>query len=192
MSSISDTQLMGRYKSQPSVNQRLINIRRQLEDVMSIPNDVDVVMEVITPFLVQAGVKGVVRGLELNQLVKKRLEDHFQHPTYFIRFKQMCPDYITSEKPDWWIKNNETGRCVIGFNQIDLWSGGAQCNRGDKYLSHHFHEVAPPHVRILSVVCSALPDGKGTYFDKVRMAFSMKRLCHTGAMLETINNLLAL
>jgi hypothetical protein len=37
---------------------------------------------------------------------------------------------MTTEIPDWYILEKSTGKVIIGMNQLDLWSGGQQINRG--------------------------------------------------------------
>jgi hypothetical protein len=51
-----------------------------------------------------------------------------------ICFEKQCVLSITTEIPDWYILEKSTGKVIIGMNQLDLWSGGHQINRGAKYL----------------------------------------------------------
>jgi hypothetical protein len=41
-------------------------------------------------------------------------------------------------------------RVIIGMNQIDLWSGGQQINRGSKYLVNNKHNTEKSKLCVIS------------------------------------------
>ena len=65
--------------------------------------------------------------------------------------KHFDGDY-TSEIPDWYIFDKLTGKHIIGMNQLDLWSGGHQLNRGFKYIVENIHNN--DNSKLLCVICN--------------------------------------
>jgi hypothetical protein len=112
-------------------------------------------MEAYTQQLIPPGLKGHVTGDLFNQRVKVVLEDAFDNDDEYELFFESSPNPAVLvmyglERPDWCLawKN----RCVIGYNQIDIWSGGLQTNRGAKYiLNDSLHDGLAEHG--LSLVC---------------------------------------
>jgi hypothetical protein len=95
-------------------------------------------------------------------------------------FEQKCNLYETSEIPDWYILDKTTHRVLIGMNQLDLWSGGHQINRGFKYINNNENINA----KIVCVVCNKvqLKSTKNKIFKLFQMGFTNNTLCY-------INNL---
>lgn len=74
---------------------------------------------------------------------------------YGTRFKceQEVQVAYLSERLDFVLTDSKTGHKVLGYNQLDLWGGGHQLNRADKYiLSRDIHEKLPGNTRLLCVV----------------------------------------
>jgi hypothetical protein len=73
------------------------------------------------------------------------IQEHLQHKTA-ERKVAVSPDNRdevgnlnmrkTAEIPDWYIHDTETQKLLIGMNQLDLWKGGQQTNRGFNYINH--------------------------------------------------------
>lgn len=110
---------------------------------------------VLKDFCVQPGTKGAIRGYEFNMIVKKRLEQitkFIPNNSDFVLVFEQKINNLTKEIPDWYIQQRSTKKMIIGMNQIDLWSGGQQTNRGSKYiLNENYHNNND--VKFLSVVC---------------------------------------
>ena len=66
--------------------------------------------------------------------------------------KKNVLDINTPEKPDWYIKELSTNKIIIGMNQLDLWKGGQQMNRGSKYLIEN--KLNTTNTKLLCVVCN--------------------------------------
>lgn len=81
--------------------------------------------------LQSSGMKASVRGGRMNEYVKKTLSK-------FLTIGELCFEKkhakvpCIHEIPDWTWEVN--GQIFIGFNQLDLWNGGAQLNRAAKYI----------------------------------------------------------
>jgi hypothetical protein len=85
--------------------------------------------------LIPAGTKGVIRGNKFNDIVMKTIINmHLDNKRFKVCFEEHCSIIDTSERPDWYILDITNNRVLIGMNQIDLWSGGHQLNRGSKYI----------------------------------------------------------
>jgi hypothetical protein len=84
--------------------------------------------------LLSSGMKASVRGNKMNEYVKKVLMKLVavagKGRLYFERKHPLVPEI--HEIPDWTLEVD--GHIYIGFNQLDLWNGGAQVNRASKYI----------------------------------------------------------
>lgn len=189
---LSDSVLRPKYIGQKSVQSKLRNMREKISALVDTEEKVDNIMNVIIDDIIPAGTKGNVRGLEFNHIIKSMLEMKMEPNHQFnLSFETNCPVYSTSEIPDWWIHCKLTNKYVIGYNQIDLWNGGSQINRANKYLSDDFHDKTPWNVRILCVVCSQLPLKKNTNkYEMFSNAFLQQRICYTSAMIDVVKKLL--
>lgn len=187
-----DSVLRPKYIGQKSVQSRLRIIRDKLSVLVETEEKVDNIMNVIVDDIIPAGTKGNVRGLEFNHIIKSMLEMKMEPNQLELSFETNCPVYDTSEIPDWWIYCKVTNKYVIGYNQIDLWNGGSQINRANKYLSEDFHHKTPWNVSILCVVCYPLPLKKKNTnkYEMFSKAFLQHRLCYTSAMIHVVKKLL--
>ncbi len=85
--------------------------------------------------LIPAGTKGVLRGNKFNKIIKNFILNlNLDINKFEIFFEKKCEIYLTTEIPDWYIIEKEINKIIIGMNQLDLWNGGHQLNRGYKYL----------------------------------------------------------
>ena len=67
------------------------------------------------------------------------------------------------------------------MNQIDLWSGGQQSNRGDKYIAS---SINTENIKLLAIVCNNpnITTNKTKKFKLFKKGFETNTLCY-------INNL---
>jgi hypothetical protein len=190
---LSDQNLYGKFIKQPSVKNKIKCVNVQLKNVLHDNEQIGKVMNIMTEFLIPPGTKGVIRGLEFNNIVKNTLEQNFNESNFDVCFEKHCLDVITQEKPDWWIRNKQNNKYVVGFNQIDLWTGGAQTNRANKYLSDSFHQSIPENSNVLCVISSRIVFGKRSSKNKIKLfynAFKENRLCYIKTLVETVKKLL--
>lgn len=85
----------------------------------------------------------------------------------------------TRASADWYILQKSSGKVIIGMNQIDLWSGGQQTNRGSKYiLNDDFHKNEI--VKIISVISKfvKLDSYNNKVFKLFEKGLKLDRLCY--------------
>lgn len=151
---LSDEKLLGEYTNCNSLKNKI----KSLEDVLDNHVDSETKQKIIQEYLLQlipAGTKGVIRGNKFNRIIKNTILGLSLSPERFdIRFEETCPSNITTEIPDWYILDRSTNKVIIGMNQLDLWGGGHQINRGSKYLENNKHN--DEHSKLLCVVCNEI------------------------------------
>lgn len=115
--------------------------------------DVNAVLTSIIPLIVPPGLKAVIFGNNFNRLVFERFSRHFMHnPRFECRVEVSVP-YLP-EKVDMYIRDTQTGRTIVAYNQLDLWTGGHQVNRADKYIhSDSLYDNLPANVTLVCIVC---------------------------------------
>jgi hypothetical protein len=152
---LKDDNLIDEYKKCKSV----INAIKILSDVLTKNNINTIIKEtILSDYLIKlipAGTKGVIRGNKFNSIVKETIENiKLDEKRFEICFEKQCKISITTEKPDWYILEKESGKVIIGMNQLDLWSGGQQTNRGSKYLINN--QVNTEKSKLVCVVCNKI------------------------------------
>lgn len=159
---LSDDAMFAFFRKSPSVQARCDTLRNALErNGVSSVTSARIVRDVFDALLVPAGVKAHTRGMLFNAIVGRELRDALRKvdaERYELSFETRTP--IVTEIPDWMIRDAVTGRLLVGFNQIDLWSGGHQLNRGGKYvLDDRLHRrLSDDHdARLVAVVAQELP-----------------------------------
>ena len=101
---------------------------------------IDKVMIDLIPFIVPVGAKSNARGHAFNKIVCEELRRICSKKKY-LTFVAEYNHKLFHERLDWMIINTKTNQNICGYNQIDLWSGGHQLNRGSKYvLDDHLHK----------------------------------------------------
>lgn len=139
--------------------------------------------------LIPAGTKGVMRGIQFNKIVKDKISTFGLCPERFdIQFEKQCPLNTTSEIPDWYILEKETGRAIIGMNQLDLWSGGHQTNRGSKYVIKSEHNTET--IKLVCVICNytQLKSNKSKEYKLFEIGFQNDTLCYLNNLQNIIAN----
>ena len=132
---LTDEELFEEYKNCLSVKNQTKKLATILEKYIMEPETKEKIIEEYLIELIPPGTKGVLRGNKFNAIVKNKIEEmSFDNNFFEIKFEAVCPQYITSEIPDWYILEKSSNKIIIGMNQLDLWGGGAQINRGSKYL----------------------------------------------------------
>jgi hypothetical protein len=184
---LSDTNLMPEYKSCGSVKKEII----RLSDILGKYIDDDTKQKIIDeyiPQLIPAGTKGVIRGNKFNKIVKEHIimlnldKDRFE-----IFFEKKCSIYNTTEIPDWYILDKSNNKVIIGMNQLDLWSGGHQTNRGSKYIDNMEHNSN--NSKLLCVVCYEIQfkSDKNKAYKLFEKGFENNTLCYLNNISNIIN-----
>lgn len=178
---LKDKNLMDEYKECRSVKNKIKTLENVLEN-----NDINICKrtKIIKDYimeLIPAGTKGVIRGNKFNEIVKETIKNmYLDKKRYVIRFEKRCDLVYTSEIPDWYILEKNTNKVLIGMNQLDLWSGGQQLNRGFKYLIDNV--INTEDSKLLCVVCNKIHfrSDKIKVFNLFKVGFTNDTLCYLG------------
>jgi len=170
---------MNEYKKTPSVIKNI----KILNDILEEYNIDTLIKEsILNQYLVKLippGTKGVIRGNKFNSIVKETIENIGLNETRFkIRFEEQCEISITTEKPDWYILEKETNKVIIGMNQLDLWKGGQQSNRGSKYLINN--PVNTEKSKLICVVCNYINfnNDRNKAYKLFKIGYENNTLCY--------------
>jgi hypothetical protein len=184
---LADINLLDEYRNSSSTKQSI----RVLENVLEknlIPQDT--IKSIINDYileLVPAGTKGVIRGNKFNQIIKTIIENmKLDTEKFDVCFEKQCMGFETNEKPDWYIKSKgQNEKVLIGMNQLDLWNGGAQLNRGAKYI---LESKNTENRKLLCVVCNKIEikTEKSKAFKLFEKGFIDDTLCYPNNLANII------
>jgi len=178
LSQLSDENLLDDYKECPSVK----NAIKKLEDILDKYLDIETKQKIIQDYLLElipAGTKGVIRGNKFNKIVQAFILSLELDTTRFeICFEKKCDDHMTTEIHDWYILEKSTNKIIIGMNQLDLWGGGQQLNRGSKYIENNKHNNM--NSKLLCVVCNEIQfkSKKNKAYKLFETGFDNNTLCY--------------
>lgn len=154
---LSDKKLYKLYKKSESTKKKYKEIKNQLiplfnkynidEKNINDTNDeftitingemqlLDLAMSIILPYLIPAGTKGVIRGNKFNKIVENYILKQINDNKHLILETEQEIDFLT-EKADWILTNTNNNKKLIGYNQLDMWSGGQQSDRAGKFITN--------------------------------------------------------
>ena len=82
--------------------------------------------------------------------------------------------------------DKENKRALVGMNQLDLWSGGQQSNRGSKYI---FQNKNTNNFKLISVVCKKIQlKSKNKTFRLFEKGFNDNTLCYLNNLQNIITD----
>ena len=139
--------------------------------------------------LIPAGTKGIIRGNKFNSIVKDSIKNlKLNNERFEICFEKNCNACATTERPDWYILEKSTNKVIIGMNQLDLWSGGQQINRGFKYLIDNKNNTEKS--KLLCVVCNKINfnNNKNKAYKLFEIGYLNNTLCYIKNIETIINN----
>jgi len=175
---LTDCKLLSIYKESTSVKKEI----KKLEDILEKYMDAETRQNIIGEYslqLIPPGTKGVIRGNKFNNIVKQVILGLGLDSTLFeVCFEKKCDGHITTEIPDWYILQKSTNKILIGMNQLDLWGGGQQSNRGSKYILENVHNNE--HSKLLCVVCNEIQftSRKNKTYKLFEIGFRDNTLCY--------------
>ena len=175
---LTDAKLLCEYKNCNSVQNEI----KKLSDVLEKYTDEEIKQKIIQDYLLQlipAGTKGVIRGNKFNNIIQKFITNlSLDTDRFEICFEKKCDCHFTTEIPDWYILEKSTNKIIIGMNQLDLWGGGQQLNRGSKYLENNKHNNE--NSKLLCVVCNEIQfkSKKNKAYKLFETGFSNNTLCY--------------
>ncbi len=175
---LSDTKLMCDYKDCNSVKNEIKKLNDVLEKYIDIETRQKIIQEYVLQ-LIPAGTKGVVRGNKFNKIVKEFITKlNLDIERFEICFEKKCEYHFTTEIPDWYILEKSNNKIIIGMNQLDLWGGGQQLNRGSKYIENNKHNNE--NSKLLCVVCNDIQfkSNKNKAYKLFETGFENNTLCY--------------
>ena len=189
---LSDSSLLNEYKKCKSVINKVNKLVMILRNEKINENKITAIINKYILDIIPSGTKGVIRGLKFNNIVKDFIINlKLDSSRFDIKFEANCPQHLTSEIPDWYIYDKETKKVIIGMNQLDLWNGGHQVNRGYKYL---IDCEKIPNVKILCVICNEIiiKSDKNKTFQILKTGFENNTLCYLNNLQNIIHSTLQL
>lgn len=185
---LKDENLMDDFLKQPSVKNSINLCKTLLQKTLHENSISDDEVDNITtsfinnyiPHLIPPGAKGAVRGNKFNNIIKNKIISFNLDPNqYKVSFEKDLEKF--GERPDWIIEDILNDKKIVGMNQIDLWSGGQQSNRGDKYIAS---SINTENTKLLAIVCNNpnITTTKTKKFKLFKNGFETNTLCY-------INNL---
>jgi len=186
---LSDTNLMNDFLLSKSSQRKIDTLKTRLESLNLSKSHINSIINdnlILNEFCIAPGTKGVIRGNTFNKIVQDKIIEigkkinngTLTTPDFEIEFEKKIGNY-THEIPDWYIREKSSGKVIIGMNQIDLWSGGQQTNRGSKYiLNDDFHKNET--VKIISVISKfvELDSYNNKVFKIFEKGLKLDRLCY--------------
>jgi hypothetical protein len=175
---LTDEKLMCEYKECKSVKNGI----KTLEDILNKYIDEELQAKILQEYLyklIPAGTKGVIRGNKFNNIIKMFIINlEFDENKFEVCFEKICEGYFTDEIPDWYILEKYTNKIIIGMNQLDLWGGGHQINRGYKYLIDNKHNNK--NSKLLCVICNEIQfkSNKNKTYKLFEVGFKNDTLCY--------------
>lgn len=188
INNLSDQSLLTRYKESPSVIRNTTRLRTVLEKNKISESIQDSIINDFTIELVPPGTKGVVRGNKFNEDVKNFIHKlKLSKKRFQIRFEKNHSEFLMSEIPDWYIFDKQNKKILIGMNQLDLWTGGHQINRGSKYI---VDAINTENKKLICVVCSdiTIKSKRNKTFKIFDNGFRNNTLCYLNGLTAIINN----
>jgi hypothetical protein len=181
-----DAKLMPEYKECDSVKNEITRLSNILGKYIDDDTRKKIIDEYL-PQLIPAGTKGVIRGNKFNKIVKEHIELlNLDKDKFEVCFEKKCSIHDTTEIPDWYILDKINSKVLIGMNQLDLWSGGHQTNRGSKYIFNNEHNSS--NSKLLCVVCYEIQfkSNKNKAYKIFEKGFENNTLCY----LNNLNNII--
>ena len=185
---LTDYKLMSEYKECNSVKNEI----QKLKNVLNNHIDEEITQKIVQEYLLQlipAGTKGVIRGNKFNNIVKKLITKLVLDTERFeICFEKKCDGHFTTEIPDWYILEKSTNKIIIGMNQLDLWGGGQQLNRGSKYIENNKHNNE--NSKLLCVICNEIQfkSKKNKAYKLFETGFENNTLCYLNNLQNIITS----
>jgi len=175
---LTDEKLLDRYKECPSVIKSISKLDIVLSKYVD-EEDKHKIFEEYVLELIPAGTKGVIRGNKFNKIIEKKINSFdLDKEKFDVSFEKNCEKHTTTEIPDWYILEKSTGKTIIGMNQLDLWGGGQQINRGSKYLINNQNNSE--NSKLVCVVSKKiqLKSNKNKTFKLFKVGFENNTLCY--------------
>ncbi len=185
---LKDNNLLNDYKKCKSVQNQIDKLTNILENHHIDDNKKSSIINDYLIELVPPGTKGVIRGNKFNSIVKETIENlKLDSNRFEVCFEKNCTQCNTSEKPDWYILDKSNNKVIIGMNQLDLWNGGQQSNRGSKYIIDN--KINTNKSKLLCVICNEINfvSNKNKAYKLFKEGYNNNTLCYIKNIENIIN-----
>ena len=179
INALKDENLLDEYQECESVKKRVIGLKKIFDNNSIDQEKSNKMLKEYMLELIPPGTKGVIRGNKFNKIIKNYIMSmNLDTSRFKVMFETVCSSCVTSEKPDWYIFEKATKKVIIGMNQLDLWGGGQQLNRGAKYIYNDKYDNK--HHKLLCVVCNEIQfsSNKNKAFSLFEKGFENNTLCY--------------
>jgi hypothetical protein len=151
------------------------------KETASAKKEIDKLSHILKKYTDDETSQNIVREylLQFNSIVKTVILELALDPELFdVCFEKACDGHVTTEIPDWYILQKSTNKIIIGMNQLDLWGGGQQSNRGSKYILDNVHNNE--NSKLLCVVCNQIQftSKKNKTYKLFEIGFRDNTLCY--------------
>lgn len=187
---LTDESLHSIFLETESVKKRIMLFKNILNEHLvedEIKNKI--LQDTLSQLLIPPGLKGVIRGNKFNCIVQRFLIDlKLDEEKFEISFEKQCENISFSERPDWFISDKNADKIIIGMNQLDLWGGGHQLNRGYKYLKNNVYNTE--NCKILCVVCNdiVVKNENSKIYKLFEIGFRNNTLCYLNNLQNIITS----
>ena len=186
---LTDAKLINDYIQCNSVQMEIQKLRDVLRKYMI---DEETQQNIIKDYILQLippGTKGVIRGNKFNKIIQEFITNlNLGSDRFDVCFEKKCETHLTTEIPDWYILEKSTNRIIIGMNQLDLWGGGQQLNRGSKYIENNRHNTE--NSKLLCVVSNDIQfkSKKNKAYKLFNIGYSNNTLCYLNNLQNIITS----
>lgn len=192
IASLQDINLITEYKNTKSVKSKVAVLLSLL-----IENDIEATCanKIIDEYimnLVPPGTKGAIKGCKFNKIVERAIRSmELDDSRFEVCFEKQCAQKQTDEIPDWYVLEKNSGKLIVGMNQLDLWGGGHQINRGSKYLKDNRFNTDT--TKLVCVVCNHIQfkSEKNKAYELFRSGYTTNTLCYIKNVANIINEFFA-
>lgn len=175
---LSDQNMLELFKSAKSTKKNIAELRNVLTKNKVSTKKQDKIIDDYILKIISAGAKGVIRGNKFNKIIEEKIIS-FGLPSarFDVQFEKHHESFKSSEIPDWYIYDKNNKKIIIGMNQLALWGGGQQSNRGSKYV---LEANNTEHCKLLAVVCNniTVKSKKSKVFNLFEKGFEQNTLCY--------------
>ena len=185
---LTDAYLLNEYKECKSVKNEINKLELILDKYNIETKKKELILNDYILKLIPAGTKGVIRGTKFNSIVKETINNlKLNNERFEICFEKQYQKCITTEIPDWYILEKSTDKVIIGMNQLDLWDGGQQSNRGSKYLINNKNNTDKS--KLLCVICNEIKfkSNKNKAYKLFEVGYNNDTLCYIKNIESIIN-----
>lgn len=191
---LSEECLSSKYEMSCAMQEKIRSVQTVMKASRIKVNTMNTVIRKMLPMLIPPGVKAKIKGDVFNAIVVKELKTIFKRLRLSAKRYRLHVEKKSchmQEIPDWIVEDVKTKRLLIGYNQLDFWSGGHQTNRGGKYiLDENMHKrLRSKGVRVVCVIYNKVPvmNRSSKIYDIVSIGARRRRLTYVNGLVQILS-----